>query len=66
MDTLGRNEMIKIEKVQPFDGQERWPVVFPVCAKHKKDFFLDLVEALVSEVDKCELCHPRGNDNLGG
>ena len=45
---------------------EGWPISFPVCAKHKEEFFADYDQAVVSEEQYCILHHPRENDSLGG
>ena len=45
---------------------EGWPVSFPVCAKHKAEFFADYDQAVVSEEGECIIHHPRENNSLGG
>jgi hypothetical protein len=58
--------MYKIEGFQRKVDRGAWPEVFPVCATHKHDFFADYAEAVVRKKERCELCHPRENDSLGG
>lgn len=45
---------------------EGWPVVFIVCTEHK-EFFAGYENARLSGIEEnCILCHPVGNDSLGG
>lgn len=39
---------------------------FKVCQKHKRQFFKDYEDALLGSEEECIICHPTGNDALGG
>lgn len=54
------------EEAQAAAKWQRWPEVFPVCAKHKEELFADYGLAIASDEKPCVLCHPRDNDSLGG
>ena len=45
---------------------EGWPVIFPVCKRHKEELFKDYDNAVVMEGEPCVVCHPRESDSLGG
>ena len=44
---------------------EGWPVVFPICKKHRI-LFADYEDARLSDEEHCILCRPVENDSLGG
>ena len=61
-----RNVTYEIEGFQRPVERDGWPVIFSVCATHKHELFADYAEAVVRKNARCELCHPRENDSLGG
>lgn len=57
--------MVNSENLISDAEYEGWPVVFPICKKHRA-LFVDYEDARLSDEEHCILCRPVENDSLGG